>query len=303
MPTPTVIAIMGPTAVGKTNIAIQVAQQLHTEILSADSRQCYKGMPIGTAMPTLAERTLVPHHFINDHEVTEALTAADYERIGLETLQHIFSKNEVAVVCGGTGLYIKALLEGIDAMPPIDEAINAQIHQAYEQNGLSWLQTTLKTTDPAFYEVGEIQNPARVIRALVFALSTGTSILQYRSKQLSPRPFQILKFGLELPREQLYQRIHLRVDQMMEQGLLKEAETLYPQKHLKNLHTVGYSELFDHFDGLYTLSEAVDKIKQHSRNYAKRQLTWFKKDSQIQWLTADMPLTANIIIDRYKSTL
>jgi tRNA dimethylallyltransferase len=303
MPTPTVIAIMGPTAVGKTNISIQVAQQLHSEILSADSRQCYKGMDIGTAMPTLAERSLVPHHFINDHDVTEALTVADYERIGLETLTHIFSKNEVAVVCGGTGLYIKALLEGIDAMPPVDEAINAQIHQEYEQKGLSWLQATLKTTDPNFYEVGEIQNPARVIRALVFALSTGSSILQYHSKQPTPRPFRILKFGLELPREQLYQRINLRVDQMMEQGLLQEARQLYPQKHLKNLHTVGYSELFDHFDGLYSLSEAVDKIKQHSRNYAKRQLTWFKKDAQIQWLSADMPLIANTIIDRYMSTL
>lgn len=303
MPTPTVIAIIGPTAVGKTNISIQVAQQLHTEILSADSRQCYKGMDIGTAMPTLTERSLAPHHFINNHDVTEALTVADYERIGLETLTHIFSKNEVAVVCGGTGLYIKALLEGIDAMPPVDEAINAQIHQEYEQKGLSWLQATLKTTDPAFYEAGEIQNPARVIRALVFALSTGTSILQYHSKQPTPRPFQIMKFGLELPREQLYQRINLRVDQMMQQGLLQEARQLYPQKHLKNLHTVGYSELFDHFDGLYSLAEAVDKIKQHSRNYAKRQLTWFKKDAQIQWLSAEMPLIANNIVDRYKSTL
>lgn len=300
---PTVIAIMGPTAVGKTNIAIQVAQELHTEILSADSRQCYKGMDIGTAMPTTEERNLVPHHFINDHDISEALTVGDYERIGLATLTHIFSKNETAVLCGGTGLYIKALLEGIDVMPPIDEAINVQIHQQYKDNGLAWLQATLKNTDPTFYEVGEIQNPARVIRALVFALSTGTSIMQYRNKQTAHRPFSIMKFGLELPREQLYHRINLRVDQMMEQGLLQEALRLYPQRHLKNLNTVGYSELFDHFDGLYTLNEAVDKIKQHSRNYAKRQLTWFKKDAQIQWLSADLPLIANTILDKYKSSL
>lgn len=282
-----VIVIQGPTAVGKTAIAVSVAHSLHTAIVSADSRQCYREMTIGTAKPTPEEQGGVKHYFVDEFPVATALTAADYEELSLRYLDEIFASHNMAVVCGGTGLYIKALCDGIDEMPRIDEAINADVNNTYQQQGLPWLQQAVKTEDPAFYAIGETQNPARLIRALVFVRSTGHSITRYRSNTRKERPFQCIRIGLELPREALYHRINHRVDIMMQQGLEVEARTLYPQRHLKNLQTVGYAELFDHFDGNCTLQQAIDKIKQNTRNYAKRQLTWFKKDPATIWLRAD----------------
>jgi tRNA dimethylallyltransferase len=289
------LVIAGPTAVGKTAIAIEVAKTLGTEIISADSRQCYRGMSIGTAQPSTEERATVPHHFVDCYEVQEALSAADFERYALDQLNQIFSKSQYAVVCGGTGLYIKALCEGLDDMPAIDAIISQMVSDRYAAEGMDWLREELRQKDPEFAAMGEMENPARMLRALAFKLSVGKSIVQYRTAVKKDRPFEIINIGLELPREQLYERINQRVDLMMQQGLLQEAQQLYPQRNLKNLQTVGYTELFDYLNNTMTLEQAVDKIKQHSRNYAKRQLTWFKKDKAFTWLNAQDPhLMVNI---------
>lgn len=291
-----VYVIAGPTAVGKTAIAIALAKRLHTAIVSADSRQCYKEMSIGTAKPGVAEQEGVKHYFVDEYPMARDLTAADYEKLSLCYLDEIFINNDSAVVCGGTGLYIKALCDGLDSMPATDPAIVAATEENYKQNGLEWLQQAVQKEDAAFFAIGEIDNPARLLRALSFVRSTGESIVKYRTETKKERPFQIIKVGLELPREELYSRINHRVDVMMEQGLPVEAEHLYPYRELKNLQTVGYTELFDHIAGKCTLSEAVAKMKQHTRNYAKRQLTWFKKDKGINWLSADDPDVVEKII-------
>ena len=283
----TAIIIQGPTAVGKTAIAIAVAKRLGAAIVSADSRQCYNGMAIGTAQPSHNELAEVKHYFIDDHPVTSSLSAADYERLALGYIHDELAHKNHIVVCGGTGLYIKALCEGMDVMPAIKEEINAATESTYKEHGIDWLQLAIKTEDPEFYKEGEIHNPARVLRALVFVRSTGESILKYRTGIKKVRPFNIIKIGLELPREVLYDRINMRVDAMIHAGLIEEVKALYPYKDLKNLQTVGYSEVFDYLDGKCTLPEAIDKIKQHSRNYAKRQMTWFKKDKEIVWCNAD----------------
>jgi tRNA dimethylallyltransferase len=285
----TLIVIAGPTAVGKTAVAVELARRLGTEIISADSRQCYREMSIGTAKPSPEELEMVPHHFIDTFPVTEALTAADYERLGLRYAAEIFTRHKTAIVCGGTGLYIRALCEGLDEMPEVDPEISAFVRNAYRDHGLSWLQEAVQAEDPLFYEQSAVDNPARLVRALVFIRSTGQSILQFRKAVIKDRPFRVAKAGLELPRELLYERINRRVDEMMDQGLLEEAIGLYPLRHLKNLQTVGYSELFDYLDGSYSLGHAVEQIKQHTRNYAKRQMTWFRKEPGIQWFRADEP--------------
>lgn len=294
--TNTVYIIAGPTAVGKTAVAIDLAKRLGTSIVSADSRQCYREMTIGTAKPAPEELAAVPHYFINSHSITEHLSTADYERLSLQYLEEIFKTSTTAVVCGGTGLYIKSLCEGIDPMPEVDSEIEAYVNEAYKKKGMAWLQDAVQTEDPEFFLSGEHQNPVRLIRALVFKRSNGKSIMQYRTGAKRERPFNIVKIALDLPRELLYQRINKRVDIMMEEGLLEEAKQLYPQRALKNLQTVGYAELFDHMDGKYDLPAAVEKIKQHTRNYAKRQLTWFRKDKEFSWLQADAPDIINKIL-------
>jgi tRNA dimethylallyltransferase len=282
-----VYVIAGPTAVGKSALAIALAQRLGTAIVSADSRQCYRGMTIGTSKPASAELKAVPHYFIDEFPVTALLTAADYESLALKYLEKIFTTHTTAVVCGGTGLYIKALCDGLDEMPQTDPVIVNHITDEYNLQGLLWLQNAVKKEDSEFYNAGEIQNPARMIRALSFIRTTGSSITQYRTAIKKQRPFRIIKAGLQLPRGQLYDRINERVDKMMADGLLAEVTQLLPYRDLKNLQSVGYSELFDLIDGKCTLPQAVEKIKQHTRNYAKRQLTWFSKDKDIVWFNAD----------------
>ena len=284
---PTVYIIAGPTAVGKTAVAIALARRLGTEIVSADSRQCYREMSIGTAKPSAEELQQVKHYFIDEFPVTTALTAADYEMLALKYLDEIFAVHSTAVVCGGTGLYIKALCEGLDDMPATDPAIDKEVQEQYAANGIGWLQQAVMEEDIDFYHQGEVQNPARMMRALAFVRTTGRSIVHYRTQTKKQRPFNIIKVGLELPREKLYDRINKRVDIMLAEGLLAEVTALLPYKESKNLQTVGYAELFDYLDGKCTLQEATDKIKQHSRNYAKRQMTWFKKDTDMHWLSAD----------------
>ena len=282
--TKTCIVIVGPTASGKTAAAIDVAQYFNTEIISADSRQCFTELNIAVAKPTAAQLKLVPHHFINSHSITDNVTAADFERFALAAADRIFEKNNVVLICGGTGLYIKAFTEGLDTIPETDHKIKEVIADGYKREGLGWLQNKIKETDPLFWEKGEIHNPHRLLRALEVFMTTGISIIAQQKKIKKVRPFNIIKVGIEITREVLYDRINCRVDGMQEKGLENEAKLLYPNKELNALQTVGYRELFDFFEGKTTREKAFELIKQNSRHYAKRQLTWFKKDEEIIWL-------------------
>jgi tRNA dimethylallyltransferase len=285
---PTLIVIAGPTASGKTAVAIELAKRFRTSIISADSRQCYQGMAIGTAQPTAEEQAAVKHYFVNQFPVTQVQTAASFERLALGWLEEIFASGNIAIVCGGTGLYIHALCEGLDAMPEVDEAIAAGIETDYRAKGLEWLQETLRREDPEFAGASaEWQNPSRLKRALAFKRATGQSILEYRSGQKKERPFRIVKYALDLPRDILYARINERTLRMMKAGLPEEVRTMMPYRGLPPLQTVGYAELFDYLDGKCTLEQAADKIAQHTRNYAKRQITWFRKDPEMQWVSPE----------------
>ena len=277
------IVLAGPTAVGKTSLAIEIARQLSTKIISADSRQCYRELNIGAAKPSPAELQTVQHYFINTHSVKDNLSAADFEAYALQAVNEIFFQSEYAVMTGGTGLYIKAFCEGLDEIPPVDLVIREDIIKNYENNGLAWLQEEIKKLDPAFYSKGEIQNPQRLLRALEVVLSTGRSVMSFQKGQKKQRDFEIIKIGLELPREILYKRVNNRVEQMMAACLEAEVQNLIPYKNKNALQTVGYRELFDYFDNKISLSRAIELIKQNTRHYAKRQMTWFKKDKQIIW--------------------
>ncbi len=279
-------------------MAIEVAQALGTEILSADSRQCYKGMAIGTAQPTPQERAAVPHHFVDEFPVTESLNAGFYEAYGRRVLEEIFRKNDVAVVCGGTGLYLKALLEGLDEMPPVDGEVAAALEAGYKENGTEWLRDALRAADPKTFHAIDHDNPARLLRALSFYRSTGKSLVDFRKNAPVERPFRTVKVGLDLPRPVLYDRINHRVVAMLEAGLLEEVKNLLPFRDLRPLQTVGYSELFRYLNGEWALEEAVDKIKQHTRNYAKRQMTWFRNAGGYEWILADSPDAAEQILER-----
>lgn len=281
----TAIIIAGPTASGKTALAISVAKALGTEILSADSRQCYKEMNIGVARPSADELAAVPHHFIASHSITDELNAAAYERIALDTAEKVFSKADHLVVTGGTGLYLKAFTDGLDDIPPIPEQVQHEVRSLFVEEGLPVLIEKLREEDPDYFSSGEIQNPHRVMRALEVVRATGRSIRSFQRSQPRERHFSIRKFAIDLPREILYERINQRVDAMMQAGLEEEVRQLFPFKHLNALQTVGYRELFAYFEGEYKLAKAVEMIKQNTRHYAKRQLTWFRRDASIQWLT------------------
>lgn len=279
----TVILIVGPTAVGKTAAAVHLAQQFSTEIISADSRQCFKEISIGVAKPSAEELKQIKHYFINSHSVYDEVTAASYETYALNAVQQIFREHDVAVMVGGTGLYIKAFCEGMDEIPAVKEELRTELQEKFKQNGVEWLQQQLEENDPLFAEKGEMQNPQRMLRALEIVMQTGKSIITFRKGEKQKRNFNIIKIGLDLPREELYNRINQRVDIMMDEGLLKEAESVYSLRHLNALQTVGYRELFDFFDGNCDLETALSKIKQNSRHYAKRQLTWFRRDVEVKW--------------------
>lgn len=277
------IVIVGPTAVGKTALAMRVAKQLKTEILSADSRQIYKELEIGTAKPTADELAEVSHHFINSHSIQETFNAANFGIQASKLLEELFHQHEYVVVCGGSGLYIKGLLEGFDEMPQVQNGVREKIIHAYQQNGLVWLQDQVKKLDPAYFEIVDVQNPQRLMRALEVIESTDKSFTAWQLKSKRVLPYQVIKIGLELERHQLYARIDARMDAMIEGGLFEEAAKFYPQKQLNALQTVGYKEIFDFMDGLYDKAEAVRLLKRNSRHYAKRQLTWFKRDEEIKW--------------------
>ena len=282
----TVIIIAGPTAVGKTSFAIALAKHYQTGIISADSRQCYQEMKIGVARPSAEELAAVKHFFIASHSVTDDLNAGSFEKYALAAADEIFQKSKIAVMVGGTGLYIKAFCDGIDPMPVVPEEIRKEVIDGYNNKGLIWLQKELQQKDPEFWNVAEQQNPQRLMRALEVLYATGQSIMIYRKEKKVNRPFNIIKIGLELPKDQLHAHINTRVDQMMGSGLLDEVKSLLPFRTYNALQTVGYRELFDHLDGNSSLEQAVINIKTNTRQYAKRQMTWFKKDAAIQWLPA-----------------
>jgi len=279
----TVYIVMGPTAVGKTNFAIALAKVLNTEIISADARQCYKEMNIGVARPSAAELKAVPHHFIASHNVTEEINASYFENWAIEKATSLFNSNEAVVMVGGTGLYIKAFCEGLDLIPAIEASIRENIIQQYEKLGLRWLQKEVAVKDPIYWEKGEQKNPQRLMRALEVKLGTGSSITNFQNKKAVERPFKMVKIGLELPREELYNRINARVLNMVEDGLENEVRGLQDAAHLNALQTVGYSEWKDYFEGKISKEKVIENIQQNTRHYAKRQMTWFKRDPAITW--------------------
>ena len=282
----TIFIIVGPTAVGKTAISIRLAQRLQAKIISADSRQCFRELDIGVAKPSKEELSTVPHYFINSHSIQEEVNAALYEKLALQLTEEIFQENDAAVMVGGTGLYIKAFCDGLDEMPQIDPTVRNTLQELYQEKGMEWLQQEVRKQDPGYFTVGEIQNPQRMLRALEVKKCTGKSILEYRSTLKKERPFKIKKIGLQLPKEKLHQQIHDRVDLMIQQGLVEEVKNLQPYQNLNALQTVGYSEIFDYLNGKITLSESIEQIKKNTRHYAKRQMTWFKKDQSIEWVEA-----------------
>jgi tRNA dimethylallyltransferase len=270
-----VIIIGGPTAVGKTSLAVALAAHYNTEIISADSRQCFKELNIGVARPSQEELNQIRHHFIASHSIHDPLTAIDFEKYAIAKANELLQKKEWIILVGGTGLYIKAFMEGMDDIPSVDQTIREEIAFQYNQKGIDWLSLQLGKLDQEYAARGSMQNPQRMMRALEVVTATGKSILSYQQKVKKERPFEMIPVQISLPREQLYERINNRVDLMMKAGLLEEVKHLYPYRHLNALQTVGYRELFEYMDGHGSVEEAVSKIKQHTRHYAKRQETWF----------------------------
>ena len=283
----TLLVLTGPTASGKTALAIRWAEQFRTEIISADSRQFYREMRIGTAAPTEAERKRVPHHFVGHLSVNESYNVYRYEQDVLTLLEKLFKQHDTVVLTGGSGLYIDAVCNGIDLLPDPDPALRENLWRMLRENRVEEFHQMLKEKDPEYYAVVDKQNPVRMIRALEVCIQTGQSFSSLRKQQAKERPFQIIKYAITLPREVLNERINRRVDRMMEEGLEAEARQLYPLRHLNALQTVGYRELFDHFDGKCTIDESVEAIKAHTRQYAKRQMTWFKRDSDYRWISPE----------------
>ncbi|HMO39647.1 MAG TPA: tRNA (adenosine(37)-N6)-dimethylallyltransferase MiaA [Saprospiraceae bacterium] len=276
------IVVSGATASGKTSFAVQLAQHFRTEMLSCDSRQFFREMHIGTAKPTAEEMQDIPHHFIGHRSIFEPYNVADFEQEALELLADLYQRYDTVVAAGGSGLYLKALCEGLDEFPEIPESIRQSVRQLYENEGLIALQRALAAADPVYYASVDRHNPHRLIRALEVCWATERPFSAFRKNHTPPRPFTPIYIQLDWPRTELYERINQRVEAMLAQGLLDEAQMLYPHRNLIPLQTVGYQELFDYFDGQLTLEEAVLKIKQHSRNYAKRQLTWWRRDGYWQ---------------------
>lgn len=277
------IVIVGPTGSGKTDLSIRLAQHYGAPILSTDSRQVYRGMPIGTAQPSEEQLETIEHHFIASHDIKDRLNCGEYETQALACLEKLFAKHDDVVAVGGSGLYVRALCEGMDDLPQADESLRRELEQRLEMEGLEALSAQLRELDPDYYETVDRNNPARVMRALEVCLQTGRPYSEQRTGMRRDRPFRIIKIGVDLPRGVLYDRINRRVDAMIAEGLEDEARRLYPFRELNALQTVGYKEFFDYFDGRTGYNEAVELIKRNSRRYAKRQLTWFRKDREIKW--------------------
>ena len=279
----TLIVVVGPTGSGKSALAVELAKHYGAPIISTDSRQFYRGLPIGTAQPTAEEQTAAKHYFIADREVEDDFNCGKYEAEALALLDKLFTEYNYVVAVGGSGLYIQALCNGMDDLPDADPALRERLKQRMEDEGVTALAKELRQLDPAYAEKADLCNPARVMRALEVCLTTGKPYSEQRSGRVAERPFRIVKIGTDMPRDVLYERINRRVDMMIEEGLIEEARNVYPKRHLNALQTVGYREMFDYFDSKSTLEEAIELIKRNSRRYAKRQLTWFRRDTEIGW--------------------
>lgn len=285
--TPTLVVLLGPTGVGKTELSLRLAESLSCDIISSDSRQIFRELKIGTAAPTVEELQRVKHHFIATQSIFTPYSAGQYETDALTLLEQLFQARPVQLLVGGSMMYIDALCKGMDDIPSVSPDLRLRLRQEYEEKGLVWLQDALRNADPVHFSRVDQHNHQRMLHALEVCIETGKPYSSFCTGQKKQRPFNILKIGLNRPRPELYERINLRVDEMINQGLLKEANPLYTHRHLNSLNTVGYKELFKYFDGEWTLEYAIQMIKQDSRHYAKRQLTWFNADPEIHWFNPE----------------
>lgn len=283
----TLIVLIGPTGVGKTELSLSIAEHFNTCIVSSDSRQLYADLKIGTAAPTPEQLARVKHLFVGTLQLTDYYSAAQYEAEVMSKLEELFHKNDVVVLTGGSMMYVDAICKGIDDIPTVDKDTRELMMQKYEMEGLEKLCAELKLLDPEYYQIVDLKNPKRVIHALEICYMTGKTYTSFRTQSTKKRPFRIIKIGLTREREELYDRINRRVDEMMKDGLLEEARSVYAYKHLNSLNTVGYKEMFQYMDGEWTLDFAIEKIKQNSRIYSRKQMTWFKRDKDITWFHPD----------------
>ena len=290
----TLLLILGPTGVGKTELSLRVAEHYGCPILNCDSRQIYRSIPIGTAAPTEKEQARVKHYFVATRDLDQDYNAGQYERDAIALMEELFRTCDTLVMTGGSMLYADAVCYGLDDLPAVPETIRRQVKQAYETQGLAWLQSEVQRLDPDYWNEVDQQNPARLTHCVELCLTTGKPYSSLRTATTKIRPFRILKIGLERPREELYDRINRRVEQMIADGLVDEARKVYHLRHLNSLQTVGYRELFACFDGEYDLARAIELIQQNTRHYAKRQMTWFRRDKTIHWLNADIDYEENI---------
>ena len=293
---PTLLLILGPTGVGKTELSLRVAEHYGCPILNCDSRQVFRGIPIGTAAPTAEEQVRVRHYFVATRELEEDYSAGQYERDAMTLLEELFRTHEVVVMTGGSMLYADAVCHGLDDLPSVPATIRQQVQEAYAQGGLEWLQHEVQRLDPVYWDEVDQSNPARLRHCVELCLTTGQPYSSLRTRPNKKRPFRIVKVALTRARADLYARIDARVLQMMDHGLLEEARAVYPRRHLTSLQTVGYRELFGYFDGEYDLSRAIELIQQNTRHYAKRQMTWFRRDNTIHWLNANDTYEKNILL-------
>jgi len=278
------IVLLGPTGVGKTALSLNLAEHYQSPIISADSRQFFKGLEVGTAAPTTAQKERVLHHLVGMLDVTDYYSASEFERDALNIIEDLHKSHDILIATGGSMMYIDALCNGIDDVPTIDESLRKEVYELYEREGLEPIRAQLKTLDPNFYNEVDLKNYKRVIHALEVCLMTGKPYSSFRTQTKKERPFEIIKIGLTRNRAELYERINNRVDEMISSGLLEEAGRFYPQRHLNALNTVGYKELFKYLDGEWTLDFAIEKIKQSTRIYSRKQITWFKRDKEIHWI-------------------
>ena len=281
------IVLIGPTGVGKTELSLRIAEYFRTSIVSADSRQLYADLKIGTAAPTPEQLNRVPHHLVGTLKLTDYYSAARYEEEALSIIEKLFEQHETVVLTGGSMMYIDAICKGIDNIPTIDAETREMMLQRYESEGLETLCSELKLLDPEYYKIVDLKNPKRVIHALEICYMTGKTYTSFRTQKKKDRSFHIIKIGLTRDRNELYERINHRVDEMMDEGLLEEARAVYPYRTLNSLNTVGYKELFNYLDGSWELPFAIEKIKQNSRIYSRKQMTWFKRDEEIHWFHPD----------------
>ena len=294
------IVVVGPTAIGKTILSIEIAKQLNTEIISADSRQFFRELNIGTAKPLPQELSQIKHHFINSHSISQNYNVGMFETEAISFIDNFFKTNNTLLLTGGSGLYIDAVCKGIDDFPPADALLREELTNNLKKNGIADIQNLLKKLDFIHYEKADLSNPHRIIRALEVCLLTGKPYSSFRKNTAKKRNFNILKIGLTVERNQLYEKINQRVDAMMQQGLLQEVEHLIPYKNNQALQTVGYKELFDYLDNKIDLQTAINLIKQNTRRYAKRQLTWFRKDAEINWFS---PAAATDVMNHINAKL